>query len=62
VTATTQLAPPDVETVLRTAACLGALGFSPHDVPFMVAADLDADPHVVARILRSTSGSVCAIA
>ncbi len=63
-TAATQLArSEDVALVLRTAACLGALGFSPHEVQCAVAAELNVDQHFVAQILRSgKSGSVCAVA
>ena len=53
----------EIELILRTAACLGALGYSPHEVQCRTAAELDTDAHFIAEIMRSgASGSVCAVA
>lgn len=53
----------DSDFALRTAACLGALGFSPHEVQCIVATELNVDQHVVAEMLRSgPSSSVCSVA
>ena len=48
-----------VDYVWRAAACLGALGYSPHEVQGLIAAEFRVDPSLVADVLRQGSaGSV----
>ena len=41
-----------IEFTVRTAACLGALGYSPHEVIGIIAEKLDVDRSFVAAALR----------
>ena len=48
-----------VDYVWKAAACLGALGYSPHEVHCLVAAKLGVEPSRVAEVIRrGTTGSV----
>lgn len=38
--------------VCRTAACLGAIGYGPHEVQRLTASELGLSPDVVGRIMR----------
>jgi len=44
-----------VDYVWRAAACLGALGYSPHEVQCLIAAEFGVDPSLVADVLRQGS-------
>ena len=48
----------NLEHVWRSAACLGALGYSPHEVQCIIAAELHVASSVVADALRQAADPV----
>jgi hypothetical protein len=47
-----------VDYVWRAAACLGAIGYSPHEVQGLLAAEFCVDPSLVADVLRQGSAGL----